>query len=82
MAKFELRNGKIFQLPTGNNLEGFVVPLSDEYNLKNIIRCLNQDDEIKDLAAWLLRQKTLYISEKRRELLRKIAGCYVKENQG
>ena len=72
MARFELKDGKIYQLPVGNQLEPFAVPLNDEYNLKNIVRCLNQDDEIRDLASWLLRQKTLYISEKRRRLLERI----------
>lgn len=45
---------------------------ADAYNAEQIVRCLNQDDEIKEIATWLLKQKTLYINEKRRKLLEEI----------
>lgn len=71
MAKFEARTTAVYQLPEGGTM-GFRVCLCEigaDGNAKEIARCLNQDDAIKDLATWLLKQKTLHLNKERRELL-------------
>lgn len=85
MAKFEAKGTAVFQLPVelpnGNVSMGFCVcvcdngaDLDDDIYASEIARCLNQDDDIKDLAAWLLKQKTLHINKERRELLEGIVN--------
>lgn len=80
MAKFEARGAAVFQLPDGGKM-GFLVcqcdngcgdAQGDEENAEEIARCLNQDDAIKELATWLLKQKTLHINKERVELLERI----------
>lgn len=84
MAKFKANGAAVFQLPEqhGNNVSmGFCVCVCDNgcgiekddaSNAEQIARCLNQDNAIKDLATWLLTQKTLHLNKERIELLKGI----------
>ncbi|HEX2558393.1 MAG TPA: hypothetical protein VHK86_08750 [Nitrososphaera sp.] len=82
MAKFYSKGPEIFQEPEGGSM-GFRVAICDNgdgneennsANAKEIVRCLNQDDDIKELATWLLKQKTVYLNKKRVALLERILG--------
>jgi hypothetical protein len=82
MARFEAKKNRIYQLPTGNSM-GFLVAECDtgysdlkanSYNAQTIVNCLNREDDIKALAIWLLKQRTLHLNADRVELLHEIAG--------
>jgi len=85
MAKFYNKGPAIFQepveKPNGNVSMGFRVAIcdngcgderADTFNAGVIVKTLNRDDDIKELARWLLDQKTLHINKKRVDLLRSI----------
>lgn len=83
MANFEARGSAVFQLPKLGSM-GFCVCVCDNgddndenqvTNAKEIARCLNQDDDLKDLATWLLGQKTLHLNEERVALLEGIINA-------
>lgn len=80
MAKFEAKDNAVFQLPiekpNGNVSMGFIVCTCDEpENAEEIARVLNRDGALKDLATWLLKQKTLHLNKERRELLEGIINA-------
>lgn len=87
MAKFYSKGSSIFQSPeekpNGNVSMGFHVAVcdngcgderADAVNACIIVNCLNRDDELKDLATWLLGQKTLHLNKERRALLEGIVN--------